>query len=343
MLIKRERLPIKQIALTGLLPSFFKKIFYRLKGYKIGKNVFIGLGSVIIGKNVHINDNTKIGFLSVIRANEISIGRFVTIGSMVYIDTEKVFIDDDARINENVIIAGITFPDSVLRLGKRTIIMEYSFINPTKPIQIGDDSGIGGHCLLFTHGSWLSQLDGYPVTFAPITIGKNVWLPWRVFIMPGVTIGDNVVIGANSLVNRSVPSNCLIAGSPAKIISEDYPSPITEERRIGIFDNIISNFNQYLVHNGFTVEQKDNHDGFVINVNKRSIASSLIYSKTGNTSEPCNRDSVVILDNANDNSSYGNYKMVVNLRNKTRIGTSLIGEEFVSYLFRYGMRFNRLD
>jgi len=343
MLIKKERIPIKQIALTGLLPSFLKKIFYRLKGYKIGTNVSIGLGSVIIGKNVHINDNTKIGFLSVIRANEINIERFVRIGSMVYIDTEKVFIDDDACINENVIIAGIKFPDSLLHLGKRTVIMEYSFINPTKPIEIGDDSGIGGHCLLFTHGSWLSQLDGYPVTFAPITIGKNVWLPWRVFIMPGVTIGDNVVIGANSLVTKSVPCNCLIAGSPAKIISDNYPSPITEERRIGIFDNIISNFNEYLAYNGFTTEQKVNHDGFVINVSKRNIASSLIYSKTGNTNEPCNKDSVIIFDNANANSSYRNYKMIVNLRNKTRIGTSLIGEEFVSYLSRYGLRFERLD
>lgn len=135
----------------------------------------------------------------------------------------KIRIGEDARINEQVIIGGMKTPSSSFDLGKRTIVMEYSFINTTMPVKIGDDTGIGGHCLLFTHGSWLNQLEGFPVKFAPITLGKNVWLPWRIFIMPGVTIGDNVVIGANSLISDSFVSNCLVAGSPAKIIKEKLP------------------------------------------------------------------------------------------------------------------------
>ena len=192
MLIKKKKIPVLQIALIGMFPSFIKRIIYKLKGYKIGKNVSFGIGSVIIGKEVEIKDNTKIGFITVIRARSIKIGRFVQIGSMTMIDTERIEIDEDTRINEQVIIGGIKTPESFIKIGKRVIIMEYSYINPTKPIIIGDDTGIGGHCLLFTHGSWLSQLDGFPVTFAPITLGKNVWLPWRVFIMPGVEIGDKV-------------------------------------------------------------------------------------------------------------------------------------------------------
>ncbi len=96
-------------------------------------------------------------------------------------DTVLIEVDDDARINENVTVGGIKYPDSSLKVGKRVIIMEYSFINPTKPIKLGDDTGIGGHCLLFTHGSWLFQLDGFPVTFAPITLGKRVWLSLACF------------------------------------------------------------------------------------------------------------------------------------------------------------------
>ena len=80
---------------------------------------------------------------------------------MTIIDTERISIDDDSKINELVMIGGLNSPDSTLEIGKRVIIMEYSFINPTKPIKIGDDSGIGGHCLLFTHGSWSSQLEGF--------------------------------------------------------------------------------------------------------------------------------------------------------------------------------------
>jgi carbonic anhydrase/acetyltransferase-like protein (isoleucine patch superfamily) len=152
MIIKKTKIPFKAVASTGILPSFFKKLLYRARGYKIGKNVSIGLGSIIIGKNVVIEDGVKIGLASIIRANDITIERFVTIGSFTVIDTGKLKIGEDSRINELVIIGGMKTPQSSLDIGKRTIIMEYSFINTTMPIKIGDDTGIGGHCLLFTHG-----------------------------------------------------------------------------------------------------------------------------------------------------------------------------------------------
>ena len=135
MLIKKTKIPIREIILFGLFPSFFKKIIYRLKGYKIGKNVTLGIGSVIIGKQVSIGDNSKIGFVTVIRGKKINIGRFVQIGSMTMIDTEEIQIGEDTRINENVIIGGIKTPESIIKIGKRVIIMEYSFLNPTKPSQ----------------------------------------------------------------------------------------------------------------------------------------------------------------------------------------------------------------
>ena len=51
-----------------------------------------------------------------------------------------------------------------------------------------------------------------------INIGNNVWIADKVTILGGVTIGDNVIIGAGSIVNHDVPSNCIVAGIPAKII-----------------------------------------------------------------------------------------------------------------------------
>ena len=238
MLIKKSRLPIKEIILIGLFPSILKRFIYRLKGYKIGNKVRFGFGSIIQGKKVIIGDNSKFGFFTIVRGKEINIGRFVQIGAASIIDTPRIEIDDDAKINEQVYIGGLSTPNSLFKLGKRTIIMQMSFINPAEPIIIGDDTGIGGHCLLFTHGSWSSQLDGFPVTFSSITLGNNVWLPWRVFIMPGVKVGDNVVIGANSLVSMNLPSNCLAAGSPAKVIKENYPSALSNDTRQTIVKNI---------------------------------------------------------------------------------------------------------
>jgi len=344
MLIKKSRIPILQIILIGLLPSFIKVFIYRIKGYKIKKKVKIGIGSVIISKDVEIGKNTSIGFGTVIRADKIRIGRFVKIGSFTFIDTGSISIDDDARINEQVLIAGIRRPESSLTLGKRTIIMEYSYINPTMPIIIGDDTGIGGHCLLFTHGSWLSELDGFPVKFAPITIGKNVWLPWRVFIMPGTEIGDNVVIGANSLINQSFPSNCLIAGSPAKIIKENFPEKLSKKSRSNKINIIFDDFINHLEHEGLIVEKIDDNKLFTLIISKNNNFHQLYY-----ISEPpqslselnINKNSVLIIDCKWSNSFTKG--MQLDLINKSRLGTNDLGEELTKFISRYGVRFDRRD
>ena len=52
----------------------------------------------------------------------------------------------------------------------------------------------------------------------PVIIGNNVWLGSRVMVLKGVTIGDNSVIAAMSVVTKPVPANCVAAGNPAKII-----------------------------------------------------------------------------------------------------------------------------
>ncbi|MCF7822835.1 MAG: acyltransferase [Candidatus Marinimicrobia bacterium] len=341
MLIKRNKIPVKEILLIGIMPSFVKKLIYRIKGYKIGKNVSFSFGSVIIGKNVLIGDDSSFGFVSVVRGSTIDIGRFVTLGSLSMIDTETIIIGDDSRINENVIVGGIKTPDSMLKIGRRVIIMEYSFINPTKPIIIGDDCGIGGHCLLFTHGSWLSQLDGFPVTFAPITMGERVWLPWRVFIMPGVEIGNEVVVGANSLVSKSLPSNVLAAGSPAKIIVKNYPKPITREKRAIIFKSILSDFIGHLNYHDFVIKvYKMDSNSKKIEISKKKKSEIFIKIDDSEYSFFA-EDNLLVVDS--DSGIEGDYAMAIDLVNKKRIGTSDVGEEFVKFISRYGIRFDRLD
>lgn len=54
----------------------------------------------------------------------------------------------------------------------------------------------------------------------PIKIGKNCWIGANVVILPGVELGDNVVVAAGSVVTKSFSSNCVIAGVPSKIIKE---------------------------------------------------------------------------------------------------------------------------
>ena len=53
-----------------------------------------------------------------------------------------------------------------------------------------------------------------------ITIGQNVWFGARCIVLKGVTIGDNSVIAAGSIVVKSIPANCVAAGNPARVVKE---------------------------------------------------------------------------------------------------------------------------
>lgn len=242
MLTEKPRLPIREILLHGWLPSPLKKLFYRLKGYRIGRGVTLGFGSVICAEQVELGERTRLGFFSVIRGKTVRLGAHVQIGATTMIDTPHVELGEGTKINEQVFIGGLQFPDSRLVVGRNCQIMQMTFINPARSIVIGDDTGIGGHCLIFGHTSWLSKFEGYPVDFQAIEIGKSVSLAWRVFVLPGVKIGDGAVVGAHSLVNQAIPPRCLASGSPARVVAKApyFPRDVSETEKQVFLKDIVA-------------------------------------------------------------------------------------------------------
>lgn len=89
-------------------------------------------------------------------------------------------------------------------------------------IYVGDYTMIGPNVTLATAGHPiyppLREL-GYQYNF-PVRIGKNCWLGAGVVVLPGVSIGDNVVIGAGSIVTKNIPSNVVAVGNPCRVLRE---------------------------------------------------------------------------------------------------------------------------
>ena len=131
MLTEKSRLPIREVIFYGFWPGFIKRLIYRLKGYTIGKGVSIGFGAVILGDTVQIGDQSSFGFFTIVRGKTIKIGSHVQIGSTTILDTPHLEIGDGSRINEQVFVGGLQFPDSKLVMGRNCQIMQMSFINPT--------------------------------------------------------------------------------------------------------------------------------------------------------------------------------------------------------------------
>jgi len=95
---------------------------------------------------------------------------------------------------------------------------------PSEPylLEIGNHVQITSGTRLFTHsGGWVLR-ERFPKwdTFGKIIIKNNVYIGNCCLIMPGVIIGNNVIIGAGSVVTKSIPDNVIVAGNPAKIISD---------------------------------------------------------------------------------------------------------------------------
>lgn len=86
-------------------------------------------------------------------------------------------------------------------------------------ITIGDDVQIGPNVQLLTptHPVEADLRRARWEAAEPITIGSNVWLGGGVIVLPGVTIGENSVVGAGSVVTRDLPANVVAMGSPARV------------------------------------------------------------------------------------------------------------------------------
>lgn len=261
MLTEKPRIPLRSILLYGLWPGFIKILLYRLKGYRIGKGVSIGLGSVICGDRVEVGDHTSIGFLTIIRGKDIRIESYVHIGAMTFLDTPHIEIGEGTNFNEQVFVGGLQFPDSRLTVGRNCSIMQMSFINPAKSIVIGDECVIGGHCLIFGHSSSLNHFEGYAVDFAPIEIGRGVGLAWRTFVLPGTKIGDGTMVGANSVVSGTLPPYSMAVGYPARIVGRPpvFPKQVTDEEKVEMFRKILAEMAEFLAGSGLDCQGDGEH------------------------------------------------------------------------------------
>ena len=250
-----------------------------------------------------------------INADKIDIHPTVEIGKNVVIDCENVKIGKFCKIGDNVTITcrsfeadswlfmwhrveigrgGCNGPNSNVKIGSGVGIFENAVINPSEPVEIGDNCGIGADVMIWTHGAWLDITQGFPSDFGPVKIGDNVWLPARSIVLPNVTVGDNVVIGTNSLVNKDLPSGCLAAGIPCKVIKENmYPKKLNYEELNKLVWEIIYDWTKLIRYKGewdFTFEYKNNSDEIFFNYKNQDTIYNIIDKTMKGAVNPVSED-----------------------------------------------------
>ncbi len=200
------------------------------------KNISIKAASIKIGKNVQFGKN-----ISVAIKGDFEIGDFSRLGNDTQILGNNVrfgahlFNSSGLRIGGG----GRQHPGANFEIGDRCTIHN-NFINVCEPVKIGNDVGLSPDTSILTHGYWLSVLEGYPASFAGVNIGDGVIIGYRSLIMMGVSIADYCVVGAQSVVSKSLKEKGIYAGSPAKFIKEIVP--LTPEQRVEKLGYIINEY-----------------------------------------------------------------------------------------------------
>lgn len=120
---------------------------------------------------------------------------------------EKIVLGQNCKIGDNVHIAA---GEKVI-IGDNCLMASKIYISD---INHGDYSGE------FEFSAPHIPPDSRKLYTKPVSIGNNVWIGENVCILLGVNIGNGCIIGANSVVNRDVPDNCMVAGIPAKVIKK---------------------------------------------------------------------------------------------------------------------------
>ncbi len=126
-------------------------------------------------------------------------------------------------------------PDFRCEFGKNISIGNDVYINfgcvilDCGQVRIGDNTLIGPNVGLFSgnHTTDAKERAAGGLIPKPITIGARVWLCGNVTVVPGVTIGDDTIIGAGSVVTKDIPSGVIAAGNPCKVLRKITPEDKT--------------------------------------------------------------------------------------------------------------------
>ena len=123
-----------------------------------------------------------------------ALGERIAVRAPLYLDYGyNIFLADDVFLNYGCVLLDV------------------------RPIRIGEKTQIGPGVQLYAadHPREAKDREAGFECGAPVTIGKNVWIGGHAIVLPGITIGDNAIIGAGSVVTRDVSANVTVVGNPA--------------------------------------------------------------------------------------------------------------------------------
>ena len=118
-----------------------------------------------------------------------------------------------------------------ITVGKNVFINAFCHFQDQGGITLGDNCLVGHNVIFATLNHGFAPEERQSMLPAPIVVGRNVWIGSNSTILQGVTIGDNSIIAAGSVVTKDVPANAIVAGVPARFIRSISPEKEKQQKQ----------------------------------------------------------------------------------------------------------------
>lgn len=211
----------------------YNKVLYICKKYDALKTLYMYFliphsknSSIIVGRNVYLKLGEGVCF-NVLKG-QLIVSEIDYVIKQRLRKTELILSDySHFRINGDVLL----YEGCCIKIGKsaKLVLGDKVYLNRSVSIDCHQEILIGNFCAIAENVQILDS-DMHTITYSnqitskhtqPIVIGNRVWIGRNAIILKGVSIGDGAIIGAFSVVTKDVPSKCIVAGNPARIIKEN--------------------------------------------------------------------------------------------------------------------------
>lgn len=189
------------------LLSWLVTLILRMRGVKVGVGLYVEDFPLL-----RIRGKAK----NIVIGNNVSIFGRVDLRNR---ENGKIIIEDDVKIDTCCRL--VAAKDATLRLGRLCNIGCHTIFNAGDHIDIGVDVLVAGYCLFqsSSHGTSVNApISSQEHIRKPISVGAHCWIGSQTQVLMGCNIGENSVVGSNSVVTKDIERNCISAGSPARLI-----------------------------------------------------------------------------------------------------------------------------
>ncbi len=148
------------------------------------------------------------------------LGKYVKLqGRPFVVSLGDIIIGDRVTIHSTTVRCElVAYHDARLEIGPRTFINYGCSLSARKLVRIGAGCNLGPYTNIMDNDFHSIEDRRRIPESQPVLIGDNVWIGARVIILPGITIGNDAVVGAGAVVTRDVPPRTVVAGNPARVL-----------------------------------------------------------------------------------------------------------------------------